>query len=104
MIRGTTPTYTFDIPLDASSIADLRLSFAQEGTELVKKTKNDVKLEGQKITIKLTQEDTLKFDHEKSAVQIQLRVLTTGGDVMTSNIMTVNVWQSLNEEVLTTGG
>lgn len=104
MIRGTTPTYTFDIPLDASLIADLRLSFAQEGTELVKKTKNDITLEGQKITVRLTQEDTLKFDHGKSTVQIQLRVLTTGGDVMTSDIMNVNVWQSLNEEVLTMGG
>lgn len=100
MIRGTTPTHTFEIPLEVSYIADLRLSYAQGGEELITKNKTDVTLEGQTITVKLTQEETLKFDHSKSVAHVQLRVKTTDGVVLSSRIMNFNVFETLNVDTL----
>lgn len=100
MIRGTTPTHTFTTPLDVEIITDLRLSYAQEGAEIFNKKKSEVTLEGKTISVRLTQEETLKFDSAKGVVQIQLKVLTEGGDVFSSDVMNVNVWDSINNEVL----
>lgn len=100
MIRGTTPTHTFTTPLDVGIISDLRLSYAQEGVEILNKKKSEVALEGKTISIKLTQEETLQFDPARGVVQIQLKVLTAGGDVFCSDVMNVNVWDSINNEVL----
>jgi hypothetical protein len=100
MIRGTTPTHTFTTPLDVEIISDLRLSYAQEGVEIFNKKKSEVTLDGKTISVRLTQEETLKFDTAKGVAQIQLKVLTEGGDVFSSDVMNVNVWDSINNEVL----
>jgi hypothetical protein len=100
MIRGTTPTHVFEIPLDASLVADLRVSYAQGGDALITKKLADVKLEGNTITVRLTEEETLLFDHSKSIAFVQVKVKTTGGDVLSSRIMNFNVFEALNEEVL----
>lgn len=99
MIRGTTPTHTFQIPLEASMVKDVRISYAQGGVVLAEKTKNDCTLSGNEIKTKLTQEDTLKF-RESKPIEVQLRVLTTDGDVMATNIYTLSACKALNEEVL----
>lgn len=99
MIRGTTPTHIFTIPFDTDTIADLRISYAQCGKEVVVKTLKDAKLNGATITVDLTQEDTLKFDCSKQ-VLMQVKVLTLGGEVLSSDIIVVNVGQCLNSEVL----
>lgn len=101
MIRGTTPTHTFELPFDVSLISDLRLSYAQGDEVIITKKMEDVTLSEQTVTVRLTQEDTLKFDPTKGILQIQLKVLTTDGDVLSSEIIQENVWQALNNEVLT---
>lgn len=100
MIRGTTPTHVFNISFDTSLISDLRITYAQCGKELVVKKYDDVILSDQAITVTLTQEDTLKFDCSKQAVQIELRVKTNGGKVISSGIFNKSVEACLNEEVL----
>lgn len=103
MIRGTTPTHTFTIseeqPFDVSLIADLRISYAQCGKEILVKNLQDVTLDGKTITLKLSQEDTLSFDCGKRVVEIELTVLTTGGDVMKYQT-SENVDKCINEDVL----
>lgn len=78
MIRGTTPTHTFEIPFNTSMIASVRVVYAQDDAVIVTKCTEDCIFDGNTINVTLTQEDTLKFDCKK-CVQIQLRVLTTGG-------------------------
>ena len=51
------------------------------------------------IQTTLTQEETLRFDHKK-AVQIQIRILTAGGDALASVIEKIGVSQLLDNEVL----
>lgn len=101
MIRGTTPIHTYDIPFDVSLIADLRVSYAQNGKEVVVKKKEDVTLDGNTITVELSQAETFLFDCGKRVVDIQVRVLTVNGDALCSNVMTMQVEKCLNNEVLT---
>ena len=100
MIRGTTPTHTFTIPFDTSSISDLRISYVQKNVEVLVKTKNDCVLEKNKIVVKLSQKETFKFTDKERTVLIQIRVLTYNDEVLCSEIMSVDVERCLNDEVL----
>lgn len=99
MIQGTTPTHRFNIPLDASVIQRVRITYAQQGKVLLVKEDADCRLDGSTIELKLTQEETLLFD-EFSSVQIQVRVLTTGGDALASELIRVPCGAILDKEVL----
>lgn len=99
MIRGTTPTHIFTLPFDVSLVADLRISYAQSDQEILVKTKADGTLEGNTVKVTLSQKDTFLFDCKKM-VMIQIRVLTTDGSALSSDIIYVKVDKCLNEEVL----
>lgn len=100
MICGTTPTHIFKIPFDTSQLKEIRISYAQDDEVIVEKNTSDCILEGDKITVTLSQEDTLKFSHRK-AVELQLKVLTVDGCVLANNVIRVRVEEILNKEVLT---
>lgn len=123
IIRGTTPTHIFDLPLEVSKIADLRLSYAQEVAveveaeegeaeegaeplikheiqEFITKKKEDVTLEDTMLKVTLSQEETLEINKSNNVVFVQLRIRTTDGAVLSSGIMNVEVWDTLNEDVL----
>ena len=79
MRRGT--THDFEIILDdvdLTSLAAMWVSFAQFGKVLVNKELDDVTIDGQTITVHLTQTDTLKF-RPRAKVWIQIRGLTNSG-------------------------
>lgn len=98
MIRGTTPTHTYHMPFDTALIDKIKITYAQNGVVVLTKEKADCKIDGNAVTVRLTQEDTLKFD--ASRVQIQVRVLTTGGDALASVIVTKPCEEVLEEGVL----
>lgn len=99
MIRGTTPTHTFTFSVDLSDVKDFVITYVQNGKIILEKKKSDCTISENKIVVTLTQEETLKFDH-KTMVELQAKVLMTGGTVVASNIFTTNVSRILNEEVL----
>ena len=99
MRRGTTPTHTFQIPVDASLLEEVKITYAQNGKEVLSKYKEDCKLNGTTVEVTLTQEETLKFSGSKPC-QIQVRVLTTGGQACASKIMEEKVLPLLDGEVL----
>lgn len=99
MIQGTTPTHQFNIPLDASIIQRIRITYAQSGNVLLVKEDADCRVEGNAVEVKLTQEETLLFD-EFSSVQIQVRVLTQGGDALASDLIRVPCGVVLDKAVL----
>lgn len=100
MIRGTTPTHTFNLPFGVEFIKAGKVTYSQDGAIVLNKEIKDCALEGQTITIKLTQEDTFKFDCTKGYVYIQIRLLTTGDDALASGLIRVEVEKCLDSEVL----
>ena len=99
MIQGTTPTHTFTLPFDVSMIDKVRIIYSQKDQPVVTKNTEDCQLEGENVVVVLTQEDTFAFDHNEP-VEVQIRVLTTGGDAIASHIKKVDCAKCLENEVL----
>ena len=118
MRRGTTPTIELGIaPYTAEDFDVMWVTFSQ-GTsddlrqiqaggplppEIFTKHKGDegVTLEGQTVTIKFTQQDTLKFNKNgKPLVFAQIRCLLTDGDADASNIVSFPVGVILKDGVI----
>lgn len=100
MIRGTTPTHTFVLPFSTELVKTLEITYAQCGKVILKKGTANADMSGNTVRIRLTQEDTLKFD-AKTYVDIQVRVLTHEGDALASRVLRVRADVCLSDEVLT---
>lgn len=100
MIRGTTPTHTFTLPFDVSSIQTVKIIYSQDDVAVCEKLTADCVLNGETIQTTLTQEETLRFNC-KQPVEIQLRILTTAGEALASVVEKVGVSKCLDDEVLT---
>ena len=74
MYRGTTPILTFTLPFDCSVITLLSIAFSQANELVLEKTLDDCTLDGNKVILPLTEDDTLTLDCTKRCVEIQLRV------------------------------
>ena len=99
MIRGTTPTHTFQIPFNTNLVKEIRVSYAQKDVVVVEKSTEDCKLDGMNITVKLTQEETLRFSENVMAA-LQLRVLLNDGNVLATPVMRLDVGELLQDEVI----
>lgn len=99
MRRGTTPTHTFQLPVDASELKEIKIIYAQNGKEVLSKFKKDLALDGEFVSVRLTQEETLKFV-TSSPCQIQVRVLALDDDAQASDIVEEKVYQILDGGVL----
>lgn len=101
MFRGTTPTLTFNVftSLDLNDI-DTCLVTIQSKSGMKERTFEDVDInvEDKKISITLTQEDTLYFD--KGDIEIQIKLKMKNGYVYASSIIESKMEKILNEEVL----
>lgn len=100
MRQGTTPTHTFTLPFDTSTLSAVKITYAQSGEVKLQKKTPDCVLSGNTVTVELTQEDTFLFEADKT-VLIQVRVLTLGGDALSSAPVRVSVYVCLDKEVLT---
>ena len=99
MVKGTTPIHTFRVSVDTSDIKTVKITYVQKDKEVLVKRTEDCTIEDGKIVTRLTQEDTFKFEHN-TIVTIQIRVVTTGGDAWTSDLIMVSVGKCLDNEVL----
>lgn len=100
MRQGTTPTHTFTLPISVEMIKTVEITYAQGGKMVLQKGNADVEMTGNKVILRLTQEDTFRLDATKP-VQIQLRPLLVNGVVPDTKIMLKNLYESLSREVLT---
>lgn len=100
MIRGTTPTHTFVLPIDTETLKDVKVTYAQNEQVILEKKGTQCVLEDNTVKVKLSQEDTFLFDCSKT-VQIQVRGLTTTGEVLATQVINEIVGTCLDDEVLT---
>lgn len=99
MIKGTTPTHIFKIPLKADEIKTVEITYSQSDKEVLQKCTKDCLIEDEVISVMLTQEETLKFNH-RYKVQFQLRILTTSNVALSSKVIHMDAEQCLSEDVL----
>ena len=108
MIRGTTPTHTFTFNnLDPSTFKVLNIYYAQQGVELLSKSKDDCVFSSKETedgliylaSVTLTQEETKLFK-SKYCVKVQLRVLTEDDRALATPEYEVPVQDVINDEVL----
>ena len=104
MTRGTTPTHTFTLPdnLKTATISTLYITYAQHGTTVLEKTLDDVTNNNGVLTCTLTQADTLAFDVldqrcKHDTVEVQVRMKTSDGAVMASNIISIPIMDILKD-------
>lgn len=104
MTRGTTPTHTFTLPdnLKTATLSTLYITYAQRGETVLEKTLSDVTINNGVITCTLTQAETLLFsvrNHARSTddVAIQVRMKTSDGTAMASDIMRIPVQDVLKD-------
>ena len=98
MIRATRPTHTFNLPIDTSTIKSVLVTYKQNDSIVLEKTKESCTMSGATIKVTLSQEETKMFSPER--VKIQLRVLTNDGVSLASKIKTKTVEDVLNDVVL----
>lgn len=99
MIKGTTPLHIFNVPIEASVISNVEITYSQADEVILKKGVSECLIEDNRIAVVLSQEDTLKFNH-KRRVQIQLRVKTVDDKVLSSSVIQREIEQCLSGEVL----
>lgn len=104
MTRGTTPTHTFTLPdnLKTATLSAVYITYAQRGETVLEKTLNDVTNNNGVLTCKLTQADTLAFDVldqrcKHDTVEVQVRMKTSDGAVMASNIISIPIMDILKD-------
>lgn len=94
--RGTTPEHTFITSLNLSGAESLYITYQQRGKTVLEKTLEDCLLTEDSITVRLSQEDTLKFNW-KEDVEIQIRAVLSDGAALASNIMVASAQRILKE-------
>lgn len=99
MRQGTTPTIQITInDMDLNEMQNIYVVFEQNGY-ILKKESSDLDIEGNVISVLLSQEETLNF--KEGTCNVQLRMITKGGVAIASPIKTTKVYRVLNKEVIT---
>ena len=97
--KGCTCKNIFSIPFAESELNDILITYEQKGKIIFEKKKSDCTFDGCKVSVNLTQEDTLKLD-ENAIIRIQIKVKTREDDVIKSNIMETYTDEILNSGVM----
>lgn len=86
MIRGTTAIHIFTFPFAVNMLTEVWITYSQRNVEILTKQLAECEADGNKLTVHLTQEDTLLFQ-ENCYTQIQIRCKDNGGNAIASNII-----------------
>lgn len=99
MYRASTPTHEFTLPPWVMDILeDVRICYKQKDKEILLKTLKDCKVDGNTLSVELTQEETNLFGN--GTTQVQMRVKTTNGKVTPTEIVNLAVINVLDDEVM----
>ena len=97
IIRGTTPTLSFELPFAVSGLAEMYITISQKYENiLINKTLNDCTASGNTVDVTLSQSDTLKLIPDKPCF-IQVRTLDAGGVAKASEMVKCMVGDILKE-------
>lgn len=98
MIRGTTPTHTFRVSVDLREADVVWLTYSQREKVVVEKSKADMEITENTVTVKLTQEDTLKF--KEDCVYAQIRARFSDGTAIACPVRRTTAQKVLKEGII----
>ena len=98
ILRGTTPTNYFNVDLDLTEAASIYITYAQNDDVVFEKEKSDITITPERLSVMLTQEDTLKLD--EGEVLIQIRARLSDGTAVASNIVKTTAGRILKDGVV----
>ena len=102
MIRGTTPTLTFVLPYAVDIFSAIGIAFMQNGKVDMDKSLKDCTVKDNKLTLKLSQAETLKFSaNPEDEIEIQLRLLGLDSSAYASQVIHTSAKRILKEGELT---
>lgn len=100
VMRGTTPQHEFDLPYPGEIIEDVRVAYGQKHQVIFIKTLEDCQIDGNKLSVSLTQEETLMFAPDK-LLCIEIKIKLTNGEVVrTTDPVVLRVVDTMDEEVM----
>ena len=102
MIKGTTPTLHYNLPIETSIIksAEIVVEYVDANKKVqIIKVLDDCTLGDNHIEAVLTQEETLQLP-APSTVEVQLRILTIDGTALATIPEKVTVKRLLKEDVI----
>lgn len=100
MYRGTTPTFIFKLPIAADTLTIASIAFCQSGRDMIVKTLSDCNIDGNTLSVTLTEEETLGLKAWSACpLEIQIRAGVEEAR-MASQIFTVPVERILKDGAL----
>ena len=99
MIRGTTPTHRFNVPVDMTDAEVIYISYRQDDRVLVEKTGSDIAVTDRYLEVRLSQRETLLFS-DKENIEIQIRAKFSDGTAIASNIIMLPVGEVIKYGVI----
>ena len=99
MIRGTTPLLEFIIPFDTDQLAEAFVTLSQNGAVVVDKALSECNCNGNRMSVQLTQEETLKLQCD-CITEIQIRARTIAGEAIASQIIRERTDRILKDGVI----
>lgn len=100
MYRGSTPTFSFELPF-ASSEVDMDkslITFEQDDEVVLEKTLNECVRDGRVYHLTLTQEESFEFETGRANVQINL--IMVSGQRLPSQEFKLKIVRNLHDEVI----
>lgn len=97
--RGATITNIFNVEEDFTSAVECYVTYNQNGRTVLEKDIDEVTIEADKISVDMTQEDTLRFI-ENRPVEIQIRIKMADQAALVSRIIRTTASELLKEGVI----
>ena len=99
MVQATTPTFVLTLPDTVDLTEPIHFYFTlRQGNVRIEKTDSDLVIDGQTISVYLSQAETLTLT--PGIVKLQLNWTYTNGSRAASEIVSVNVTENLLKEVI----
>jgi hypothetical protein len=98
MIQGTTPTHTFNLPLEVVNVRDVKIAYVQNRQVVFRKGTKDCVLTESKVQVDLTQQDTFSLSH-LATYDIEFKAFTLNNKVIGKKFRSLKVEESVDKEV-----
>lgn len=99
MKPGSTPTHRFELPFPASELEVAYVSYVQDGKLVLEKVMPEFQMDGNTISYRLTQEETLLFKPGRP-VRMQFDFRSVTGIRIPSDFIIVTVGETQKKEVI----